>query len=138
LEYTVPALPGRKPHYLMGVGRPEQLVEAVKRGIDMFDCVMPTRNARHGLAYIWRTGVKNLRSNFYNELHIKNAQNTADMRPLDPHCDCYTCAHYSRAYIRHLFMNNDPLGLRLATIHNIYFYLDVMRLIRRQIAAGKL
>lgn len=131
LEWTVPHLPEDKPRYLMGVGLPEQIVAAVKCGIDMFDCVIPTRNARHGLLYIWKK--RTLSGKFYSELRIKNAKYRQDLKPLDPSCDCSTCQHYSRAYLRHLFMNNEPLGLRLATIHNLRFYLRLMEKIRKNI-----
>jgi queuine tRNA-ribosyltransferase len=134
LEYTVPVLPIGKPRYLMGVGKPEQIVESVKRGIDMFDCVVPTRNARHGLLYVF-TGKKSMQ---YMEVHIKQSRYTSDMKPIDAHCDCYTCRTYSRAYLRHLFMSGDPLGLRLATIHNVRFYLQLMEKIRFAISHGKL
>ena len=128
LKWTVPNLPEDKPRYLMGVGMPEQIVESVKRGIDMFDCVIPTRNARHGLLYVWKN--KTLTGKFYSELRIKNKKFSRDLKPLDPGCDCDTCQSYSRAYLRHLFMNNEPLGLRLATIHNLRFYLQLMEKIR--------
>jgi queuine tRNA-ribosyltransferase len=138
LDYTVPLLPESKPRYLMGVGRPEQLIASVQRGIDMFDCVMPTRNARHGLLYIWRAGVRKLHGLFYQELHIKNAQYARDIGPVDQSCDCYACRHYSRAYLRHLFMSADPLGLRLATVHNVRFYLSVLARARLAIRRGRL
>lgn len=142
LDYTVPALPENKPRYLMGVGKPEQIVEAVKRGIDMFDCVIPTRNARHGMLYIWKgdigTFLRMLERNFYQELRIKQSKYASDIKPLDQHCDCYTCKNYSRAYLRHLFMSKDPLVLRLATIHNLRFYLQLMKYLRKEIGNGRL
>ncbi len=136
LKYTVPVLPADRPRYLMGVGKPEQIVEAVRRGVDMFDCVIPTRNARHGLLYTWRNF--SLQQSFYQALRIKQAQYRNDMRPIDPQCDCETCQHYSRAYIRHLFMTNDPLALRLCTIHNVSFYTQLMSMIRAKIRSGTL
>jgi len=136
LEYTVPVLLADKPRYLMGVAKPEQIVEAVRRGIDMFDCVIPTRNARHGLLYTWRNF--SLQQGFYQALRIKQAQYKNDMKPIDPQCDCETCRHYSRAYIRHLFMTNDPLASRLATIHNVSFYTQLMSVIRAKIRLGRL
>lgn len=157
LDYVVPELPAEKPHYLMGVGQPEEIVEAVRRGIDMFDCVLPTRNARHGLIYIWsprlslRGGRKPTKQSpeiaaltpfarndkFYNTLHITNEKFKNDFSPLDKNCSCPTCKNYTRAYLRHLFIAGEPLGARLATIHNVYFYLELMRKIRAAIRAGK-
>ncbi len=128
LEETVPLLPADKPRYLMGVGRPEDIVEAVVRGIDMFDCVMPTRNARNAHIFT-RTGV----------LRIRNAQYERDTRPLDEACACYTCANgFSRAYLRHLDKCGEMLGPMLATIHNLHYYQDLMRGLRAAIAAQKL
>ncbi|MBS0516977.1 MAG: tRNA guanosine(34) transglycosylase Tgt [Proteobacteria bacterium] len=128
LEETVPLLPADRPRYLMGVGRPEDIVEAVARGIDMFDCVMPTRNARNAHIFT-RTGV----------LRIRNAQFERDTRPLDEACTCYTCASgFSRAYLRHLDKCGEMLGPMLATIHNLHYYQDLMRGLREAIAAGKL
>ncbi len=142
LDYIVPELPENKPRYLMGVGQPEEIVEAVRRGIDMFDCVLPTRNARHGLLYISK--IKNQKSkmrfknkNFYNVLHITNARYKNDFKPVDPTCSCYTCKNYTRAYLRHLFAAEEPLALRLATIHNVNFYLELMKKIREAILKGK-
>jgi queuine tRNA-ribosyltransferase len=126
LEAIEPALPADRPRYLMGVGTPEDLVEAVRRGIDMFDCVMPTRNARNGHLFT-STGV----------VRIRNAQYEMDTGPVDPACGCYTCANYTRAYLRHLDRCNEILGARLGTIHNLHFYLDLMRQIREAIAAGR-
>ncbi|WP_404403099.1 tRNA guanosine(34) transglycosylase Tgt [Idiomarina seosinensis] len=115
LEHTAPQMPQDKPRYLMGVGKPEDLVEAVRRGIDMFDCVMPTRNARNGHLFI-STGV----------VKIRNAVHRTDTGPLDTDCDCYTCKNYSRAYLHHLDRTNEILGARLNTIHNLRFYQRVM------------
>ena len=123
IGYTTPLLPRDKPHYLMGVGTPENLVEAVSLGIDMFDCVMPTRNARNGSLFTSQGRVK-----------IKNAVHKRDFTPLDPNCECYTCRNFTRAYLRHLYMVNEILAHRLHTIHNLHFYLSLMRGIRRAIA----
>ena len=125
LEETVPLLASDRPRYLMGVGRPEDIVEAVARGIDMFDCVMPTRHARNGHLFT-STGVVN----------IRNARHAADAGPLDAACDCYTCRNYSRAYLRHLDRAGEILGSRLNTIHNLHFYQALMRKIQAAIAAG--
>ncbi len=122
LDFTVPELPADKPRYLMGVGRPEDIIEAVRRGIDMFDCVIPTRHARTGFIYTSR-GV----------LKIRNSRYQDDIRPLDKNCDCYTCRYYSRSYIRHLDKCGEILGSRLATIHNLYYYQQLMRDIRSAI-----
>lgn len=139
LDWVAPFLPEKKPHYLMGVGYPEQIVDAVKRGIDMFDCVIPTRNARHGSLFVWSAkflagGRDIFRSkNFYDVVHITNKKFTSDLGPIDKACDCYACRNFSRAYLRHLFMTKENLGLRLATIHNLKFYLDLMKKIRESI-----
>jgi queuine tRNA-ribosyltransferase len=127
LEALVPHMPADRPRYLMGVGRPEDIVAAVLRGIDMFDCVMPTRHARNGHLFT-STGV----------INIRNSVHQADLGPIDPDCACYTCRNYSRAYLRHLDRCNEILGSRLNTIHNLHFYLDLMRSIRGVIAAGRL
>ncbi len=126
LEETVPLLPAGRPRYLMGVGRPEDLVESVARGIDMFDCVMPTRHARNGHLFT-AAGV----------LNIRNARYASDFGPVDPGCDCYTCRHYSRAYLRHLDRAGEILGSRLNTIHNLHFYQALMGAIRAAIEAGR-
>jgi queuine tRNA-ribosyltransferase len=128
LEETVPMLPQDRPRYLMGVGRPQDIVEAVVRGIDMFDCVMPTRNARNAHIFT-RHGV----------LRIRNAQFERDARPLDEACECYTCrSGFSRAYLRHLDKCGEMLGPMLATIHNLHYYQDLMRGLREAIAARRL
>ncbi len=120
--YTTQFLPQNKPRYLMGVGTPENIVESVSLGVDMFDCVLPTRNARNG-------------SLFTSEgmLKIKNARFKRDFSPLDPNCKCYTCRNFTRAYLRHLFMANEILAHRLHTLHNLHFYLSLMRGIQRSI-----
>ena len=125
--FTASLLPQDKPRYLMGVGRPQDLVEAVSLGIDMFDCVVPTRNARNGTLFTWS-----------GPMSIKKAQYTKDPLPPDPRCTCYTCRHFSRAYLRHLYMSNEILGLRLNTIHNLHFYLTLMGEMRRAIAQGRM
>lgn len=126
LEALVPAMPAEKPRYLMGVGRPEDLVAAVALGIDLFDCVMPTRHARNGHLFVpW--GVMN----------IRNARYAADTSPIDPDCGCYTCRRYSRAYLRHLDRCGEMLGPRLATLHNLHHYLDLMARMRAAIASGR-
>jgi queuine tRNA-ribosyltransferase len=127
LEATTPLLPASKPRYLMGVGRPEDLVAGVLRGVDMFDCVMPTRNARNGHLFTSQ-GV----------LKIRNARYRTDTRPIDEDCACYTCQNYSRAYLKHLQKCNEILGHRLATIHNLHYYQTVMRQLRQGIESGEL
>jgi queuine tRNA-ribosyltransferase len=126
LEHLAPKLPQDKPHYLMGVGRPEDLVEGVRRGIDMFDCVMPTRNARNGHLFVHHGVIK-----------IRNSQYKTDTGPLDPLCDCYTCQNYSRAYLHHLDKTGEMLGPRLNTIHNLHYYQTLMKGIRAAIAEGR-
>ncbi len=128
LEYTVPLLPEHKPRYLMGVGYPDNIVEAVRRGIDMFDCVIPTREGRHGRLFIWKK--KNLKGSFYDTLNITNATFKKDVKPIDIQCDCPVCSKYSRAYIHHLFKTGEPLGLKLATMHNVRFYLQLLQILR--------
>jgi queuine tRNA-ribosyltransferase len=127
LESVVPHMPAERPRYLMGVGRPEDIVAAVLRGIDMFDCVMPTRHARNGHLFT-STGV----------INIRNSAHQSDLGPVDPQCGCYTCRNYSRSYLRHLDRCNEILGSRLNTIHNLHFYLELMRSIRGAIAEGRL
>ncbi|HEX9366404.1 MAG TPA: tRNA guanosine(34) transglycosylase Tgt [Vicinamibacterales bacterium] len=125
VAHTAPLLPAGQPRYLMGTGMPDDLVECVARGIDMFDCVLPTRNARNG-QLLTREGV----------LVIKNAQYAEDRRPPDPDCGCYTCRHVSRAYLRHLFMCGEMTAATLLTVHNLHFYLDLMAKIREAIGFG--
>lgn len=132
LDAAIPFLPEDKPRYLMGVGYPEQIAEAVKRGIDMFDCVLPTRNARHGLLFTNLKVSKNL-SVAYKTIRIKQSRFAKDIKPVDPTCSCPACKNYSRAYLRHLFSAEEPLALRLATIHNVHFYLNLMKQIRENI-----
>jgi queuine tRNA-ribosyltransferase len=127
LECTTPLLPADKPRYLMGVGTPSDLIGAVRRGIDMFDCVMPTRSGRTGRAYT-RGGV----------INIRNARHAEDNRPLDPNCACPACRNHSRAYLHHLFKANEMLGPMLLTWHNIQYYQDLMTELRAGILAGDL
>ena len=126
LDFLAERLPADKPRYLMGVGTPEDIVEAVARGIDMFDCVLPTRNARNGHLFTHEGVVR-----------IRNARYRMDTGPLDPYCDCYTCRNYSRAYLRHLQRCNEILGARLATIHNLFHYQQLMARLRAAIAEGR-
>ena len=125
IEDVVPRMPATKPRYLMGVGTPEDLIEAVARGIDMFDCVLPTRNGRTGQAFTSR-----------GKLNIKNAQWTNDSRPLDESCRCSVCRRHSRAYLRHLYMSGEMLASILLTHHNLAFFLDTMRGVRQSIRSG--
>ena len=127
LEALVPHMPEMRPRYLMGVGRPEDIVAAVLRGIDMFDCVMPTRHARNGHLFTAH-GVINIRNSVHQE----------DLGPVDRTCGCYTCRNYSRAYLRHLDRCNEILGARLNTIHNLHFYLQLLAGLRAAIRAGTL
>jgi len=126
VEATTSGLPADKPRYLMGLGTPEDLVEGVGRGVDMFDCVLPTRNARNGMAFT-ATG----------RVVIKNATFARDPGPLDEACGCYTCRHYSRAYLRHLYVSREILAFRLLTLHNLYYYLNLMAGMRQAIAQGQ-
>lgn len=125
MRWLAPLLPETSPRYVMGVGTPEDLVEGVHAGVDMFDCVMPTRNGRNGMLFTSRGPVR-----------IKNSAYAEDRRPLDPDCGCYTCQHFSRAYLHHLFVSRELLSYRLNTIHNLRFYLDLMAGMRAAIAAG--
>lgn len=122
IDATVPHLPSDKPRYLMGVGMPDDLVKAVSRGVDLFDCVIPTRNARNGSVFT-RQG----------QLIVKNAEYARDFQPLDSSCGCYTCRHFSRAYLRHLFQAGEILAPRLATLHSVYFFMDLMKQMREAI-----
>jgi len=126
VAHTAPRMPRDKPRYLMGVGTPEDLVESVAQGVDMFDCVLPTRNARNGWLFTRHGDVK-----------IKNAKHRDDEAPLDPQCGCYTCRNFSRAYLHHLHRANEILGARLNTIHNLHYYLELMGEMRDAIEAGQ-
>jgi queuine tRNA-ribosyltransferase len=126
LDHITPQMPVHKPRYLMGVGTPSDIVAAVSRGIDMFDCVMPTRNARN--AHIFTSqGVLKLRNSRFRE----------DIRPLDPNCDCYTCQHFSRAYLHHLDKCREMLGAQLNTIHNVHYYQHLMQGLRQALEQGR-
>ena len=125
LGHVAPRLPANAPRYLMGVGTPEDLVEGVSKGIDMFDCVMPTRNARNGWLFTR-----------FGDIKIRNARYRDDTRPLDPGCSCHTCSHFSRAYLHHLQKSNEITGSRLNTLHNLHFYLKIMAEMREAIEAG--
>jgi queuine tRNA-ribosyltransferase len=127
LDGIIPEMPAHQPRYLMGVGTPDDIVESVRRGIDMFDCVLPTRNARNGHLFVPEGVVR-----------IRNARHRDDTGPLDPDCACYTCCHYSRAYLHHLDRCGEILGARLATIHNLHYYQALMRGLRDAIEAGRL
>ncbi|MFZ2446852.1 MAG: tRNA guanosine(34) transglycosylase Tgt [Syntrophobacteraceae bacterium] len=125
MRRLAPLLPATRPRYVMGVGSPEDLVEGVRAGVDMFDCVMPTRNARNGMLFTSNGPVR-----------IKNSVHAEDDAPIDPDCSCYTCRRFSRAYLRHLFISRELLSYRLNTIHNLHFYLDLMAQMRSAIASG--
>ncbi len=127
IDALVPRMPAERPRYLMGVGTPLDIAEAVVRGIDMFDCVIPTRHARNGHLFT-SAGV----------INIRNARHADDLGPVDPDCECYTCTHYSRAYLRHLEKCGEMLGPRLGTLHNLHYYQQLMRRLRRAIRAGTL
>ena len=126
IEAVEPYMPQDKPRYLMGVGTPVNILEGVLRGVDMFDCVLPARNARHGKLYTWK-----------GALNIKNEKYRTDDRPIDPDCDCPVCRSFSRAYLRHLFAAGEMLGMRLAVMHNLYFYNDLMAKIRQALDEGR-
>jgi queuine tRNA-ribosyltransferase len=127
LAFTAPRLPADKPRYLMGVGMPEDIVAAVNHGIDLFDCVLPTRNARNAWLFTRHGDIK-----------LRNARYRDDTQPLDPNCSCYTCRHFSRAYLHHLQRVNEMLGARLNTIHNLHYYQELMAGLRTAIGAGRL
>jgi queuine tRNA-ribosyltransferase len=138
LEYTVPTLPPDKPHYMMGVGYPEQIVEAVKRGIDMFDCVIPTREARHGKIYFFSNANDRLSGKFYKTAIMTNAKFAKDFSPINKNSELKELRNFTKAYLSHLFRTQEPLALRLATLNNVEFYLDLMRKIRSQIKKGNI
>ena len=127
LNYTAPLLPQDKPRYLMGVGTPEDLVEAVVAGMDMFDCVMPTRNARNGHLFTR-----------HGDVRIRNSRYRHETEPLDGDCGCYTCRNFTRAYLHHLDKSQEILGATLNTLHNLHYYQELMRGLRAAIAAGGL
>lgn len=125
-DFCTEILPREKPRYLMGVGMPADILEAIERGVDMFDCVIPTRNARNGTVFTWQ-----------GKMVLKAARFKEDARPIDDECDCYTCQNFSRAYLRHLYNSNEILGLSLATIHNVHFYLNLVHKAREAILNDK-
>jgi len=125
VDFTTDFMPNQQPRYLMGVGKPENILESIALGIDMFDCVMPTRNARNSNIFTWN-----------GTLSMRNAKYKNDFNPLDKNCNCYSCKNYSRAYLRHLFIAEEILALELASIHNLYFYLDLVNQARKHIANG--
>ncbi len=125
IDEVEPYMPADKPRYLMGVGTPQNILEGVRRGIDFFDCVMPSRNARHGNLFTW-----------HGKMNINNEQYFADPKPIDENCACPACRHYSRSYIRHLFKAREALGMRLCVLHNLYFYNELMERIRAALDAG--
>ncbi|MBO5744217.1 MAG: tRNA guanosine(34) transglycosylase Tgt [Clostridia bacterium] len=125
IEAVEPHMPENKPRYLMGVGTPLNIIEAVYRGVDFFDCVMPSRNARHGNLFTWK-----------GKMNLMNEKYLADPRPIDENCGCPACRNYSRAYIRHLFKAREMLGMRLAVLHNLYFYNELMEKIREALDSG--
>jgi queuine tRNA-ribosyltransferase len=127
LAWTIPFLPENTPRYLMGVGTPEDMINAVILGVDFFDCVLPTRNARNGTLFTSS-----------GKISIKQAQYAEDRRPVDETCDCYTCRHYSRAYLRHLYLSKEILSSRLNTIHNLYYYINLLRKIKEAIQKNRL
>jgi queuine tRNA-ribosyltransferase len=125
VDFTTDFIPFDRPRYLMGVGRPENILEGIERGVDMFDCVMPTRNARN--AYLFtENGILSMRNACYKD----------DFKPVDENCSCYTCSNYSRAYLRHLFIAKEILALELASIHNLHFYLQLVKQARQNIING--
>jgi queuine tRNA-ribosyltransferase len=126
VNFTAPLLPQNKPRYLMGVGTPGDLLEAVSLGMDIFDCVLPTRNGRNGTAFT-RQG----------KVVIRNAHYSSDFKPIEENCTCLACQNYSRAYIRHLLNIDEILGIRLISLHNVYFYISLMRQIRQAISEDK-
>jgi queuine tRNA-ribosyltransferase len=120
-----PRLPQDRPRYLMGMGKPADIIRAVQAGVDLFDCVIPTRNARNGQLFTW-----------HGPLQIRNQKHAREREPIDPDCDCPACRRFSRSYLRHLFMANEMLGLRLNTLHNLFFYAELMRRIQNAIENG--
>jgi queuine tRNA-ribosyltransferase len=126
LDYCLPLLPQDKPRYVMGMGTPMDLLEGVKRGVDMFDCILPTRCGRNGTAFTSR-----------GRVIVRNAENVRAFLPLDANCECYTCCHFTRAYLRHLFSVNEILGMSLVTYHNLFFYISLMKRIREAIVKGQ-
>ena len=131
LEWTLPHLPKDKPRYLMGLGKPEEIAIAVKKGVDMFDCVIPTREARHGRLYIFKDHKGRISgTNFYKTININNARFTKDLTRADKHCTCPTCKQFTKAYLHHLFKTQESLGQRLTSLHNIRFFIELMERLR--------
>jgi queuine tRNA-ribosyltransferase len=126
IDAVEPYMPKDKARYLMGVGTPLNIIEAVRRGVDFFDCVMPSRNARHGNLFTWK-----------GKINLLNERFAKDDRPIDPDCQCPACRLYSRSYIRHLFKAKESLGMRLAVLHNLYFYNELMEKIREALDEGR-
>ena len=125
-QLSTSLMPDHLPKYMMGVGKPDDLVECIARGVDMFDCVLPTRNARNGQVLTSRGAVT-----------IRNAHHATSMKPLDESCSCYTCSNYTRAYIRHLYKSREMLSARLCTLHNLHYYLGLVKRARAAIVAGR-
>lgn len=138
VEATVPSLPSAAPRYLMGVGRPEQILQAVVRGVDMFDCVIPSRHARHGTVFVQNQAhlvSTTMRRVQYEDINLRGAKFKNDFKPISKFCSCITCrGGYTRAYLRHLFAINDPLAQHLAVVHNLFFYMQLMAEIRVALA----
>lgn len=133
VSWCTELLPTNKPRYLMGVGRPEDIVEAVSVGVDMFDCVIPTREGRHGILYVKKKPIKlsrHCKPTFYQSMRIKHERYRLDRKPIDPSCDCYTCTNFTRSYLRHLYIIEESLFYRLSSIHNLHFYLRMMEELR--------
>ena len=136
LSWVVPLLPEDKPRYLMGLGKPEELVAATGAGMDMFDCVIPTREGRHGRLFVWKDRLNvehesvEIKTDFYETINIANEQFTEDFASVDQQCDCETCKHYSKSYLHHLLKTNEPLFLKLASVHNLRFYHELMEILR--------
>jgi queuine tRNA-ribosyltransferase len=124
--FTADLLPGKKPRYLMGVGKPHNILECIERGIDMFDCVLPTRNGRNGSVFTWKGKI-----NIRNACHYKDFDHA-----LDDECTCYACRNFSRGYLRHLYMAGEILGIRLLTLHNVHFYMNIVTVARKHIIDG--
>lgn len=127
LTWTLPCLPKNLPRYLMGMGRPEEIVAAVQMGVDMFDCVIPTREGRHGRLFVWRGDALDAEGSFYEPINIQNQKYAEDFSPLDASCDCTLCTDYTKSYLHHQFKVKEPLAGRLASVHNLRFYLRLMQ-----------
>ena len=132
LAWTLPFLPDDKPRYLMGLGGPEEIVRAVEAGVDMFDCVIPTREGRHGRLFVYKNETLDPEGEFYETINIKNEQFVEDFSPVDVTCDCTLCTRYTKSYLRHLFAVGEPLAGRLASVHNLRFYLSIMEKLRSE------